>query len=300
MTDDESGALLRRLFDAALAATDPAKAVPRFLPEPPPKGSGGRTVVVGAGKAAAAMARAVETNWKGPLDGLVVTRYGHAVPCRRIEVVEAARAHDAQDDEAGEEDGDVDRVRHGVYLWTSRMGRYPFKIALLIGAALAVLLSTSAAEAQTVDVVASGLNNPRGLALAPNGDLYLTDSGIAMDRFAPNGELNPDFMSLDYDGRVWKMKRAKFDLPPYGGDTLWTNLAAAYEGLSETLRGFVDTLRGIHGYGKVTAGALTETKRPSFSTEHPLVRVHPETGELWSHEHGPLGGDELNRWRSSP
>ena len=86
MTESDSGALLRRLFDAALAAADPAEAVPRFLPRPPK----GRTIVVGAGKAAGAMARAVEDNWDGDLEGLVVTRYGHAVPCRRIEVVEAA------------------------------------------------------------------------------------------------------------------------------------------------------------------------------------------------------------------
>jgi hydroxypyruvate reductase len=90
MADADPGALLRRLFDAALAAADPAKAVPRFLPAPPPEGSGGRTLVVGAGKAAGAMARAVEDHWEAPLEGLVVTRYGHAVPCSRIEVVEAA------------------------------------------------------------------------------------------------------------------------------------------------------------------------------------------------------------------
>ena len=94
MAHGDPGALLRRLFDAALAAADPVKVVPRFLPDPPPRGSGGRTLVVGAGKAAAAMARAVEDSWPHaeghPLAGLVVTRYGHAVPCRRIEVVEAA------------------------------------------------------------------------------------------------------------------------------------------------------------------------------------------------------------------
>ena len=78
--------LLRALFDAALAAADPAKAVPPNLPKPPK----GRTVVIGAGKAAGAMARAVEDNWPGPLSGIVVTRYGHGVPCKRIEVVEAA------------------------------------------------------------------------------------------------------------------------------------------------------------------------------------------------------------------
>jgi hydroxypyruvate reductase len=79
-------ALLRRLFDAAIASADPAKCVPPHLPAPPP----GRTVVVGAGKASAAMARAVEDHWPGALTGLVVTRYGHGVPCRRIEIVEAA------------------------------------------------------------------------------------------------------------------------------------------------------------------------------------------------------------------
>ena len=79
-------AFLRRLFDAALAAADPAKTLPPVLPPQP----SGRTIVVGAGKAAAKMAKAVEDHWPGALSGLVVTRYGHAVPCLRIEVVEAA------------------------------------------------------------------------------------------------------------------------------------------------------------------------------------------------------------------
>ncbi|MGE5516569.1 MAG: glycerate kinase type-2 family protein [Bacteroidota bacterium] len=78
-------AFLRGLFDAAVAAALPTQSIGRFLP-PPPKG---RTVVVGAGKGAAAMARAVEDVWTGPLSGLVVTRYGHGLPTRFIEVVEA-------------------------------------------------------------------------------------------------------------------------------------------------------------------------------------------------------------------
>lgn len=77
---------LRHLLGAALDAADPAKTLPARLPAPPQ----GRTIVVGAGKAAAKMAKAVEDHWPGPLSGLVVTRYGHGVPCRRIEVVEAA------------------------------------------------------------------------------------------------------------------------------------------------------------------------------------------------------------------
>jgi glycerate 2-kinase len=79
--------LLLASFRAALSAADPAVIVPRNLP-PPPKG---RTVVVGAGKAAATMARAVEEHWPKakPLEGLVITRYGHGVPTGRIRVVEA-------------------------------------------------------------------------------------------------------------------------------------------------------------------------------------------------------------------
>jgi glycerate 2-kinase len=81
-----SQVLLRRMFDAAIASAQPALCVPPHLPGPPR----GRLIVVGAGKASAAMARAVEENWTGPLSGLVVTRYGYAVPCERIDIVEAA------------------------------------------------------------------------------------------------------------------------------------------------------------------------------------------------------------------
>jgi len=79
-------AFLRRVFDAALRAADPATALPPHLP-PPPRG---RTHVVGAGKAAATMAKALEDHWPGKLEGMVVTRYGHGVPCRRIEVIQAS------------------------------------------------------------------------------------------------------------------------------------------------------------------------------------------------------------------
>jgi glycerate 2-kinase len=84
--------LLREMFDAAVAAAQPALCLPPQLPRPQELG-GGRLIVVGAGKAAAAMAQAVEAHWQeadGPLSGLVVTRYGHGAPCQRIEVIEAA------------------------------------------------------------------------------------------------------------------------------------------------------------------------------------------------------------------
>lgn len=78
--------LLRAMFDAAVAAATPAKIVPAHLPAPPR----GRVVVVGGGKASAAMAQAFERAWPGDLTGLIVTRYGHAASCERIEIVEAA------------------------------------------------------------------------------------------------------------------------------------------------------------------------------------------------------------------
>ncbi len=78
--------LLRAMFDAAVAAAAPALCVPKFLPPAPI----GRTIVLGAGKASAAMAQALEQNWNGKLEGLVVTRYGHAVPCKHIEIIEAS------------------------------------------------------------------------------------------------------------------------------------------------------------------------------------------------------------------
>jgi hydroxypyruvate reductase len=78
--------LLRRMFDAAVARAQPAHCVPGFLPTPPR----GRMIVIGCGKASATMAKVVEDNWPGPLSGLVVTRYGYAAPCQRIEIVEAA------------------------------------------------------------------------------------------------------------------------------------------------------------------------------------------------------------------
>jgi glycerate 2-kinase len=73
---DSPRLLLRAMFDAAISAALPEKIVPRHLPLPPK----GRTIVLGAGKASAAMAKAVEDHWPGPIEGLVITRYGHAVP----------------------------------------------------------------------------------------------------------------------------------------------------------------------------------------------------------------------------
>jgi hydroxypyruvate reductase len=89
--------LLIRSFHAAIAAADPLKILPGHLPDPP----SGRTLVVGAGKAAASMALALERHWPAgaPLEGLVITRHGHGLPTERIEVIEAGHP---VPDEAGE------------------------------------------------------------------------------------------------------------------------------------------------------------------------------------------------------
>ena len=88
MTDHDLTAakLLRQAFEAAVAAVDPRRCLPAFLPAPP----SGRTVVIGAGKAAAAMALAVEENWPGLVSGLVVTPPGHGVATSWIKVIEAS------------------------------------------------------------------------------------------------------------------------------------------------------------------------------------------------------------------
>ncbi|MEQ8193386.1 MAG: glycerate kinase, partial [Rhodospirillales bacterium] len=82
MNDD----FLKSLFEAAIAAADPFRILPGHLPPQP----AGRTVVTGFGKAAARMAQAFEAHWRGPVEGLVITRYGHEAPCARIEVIAAA------------------------------------------------------------------------------------------------------------------------------------------------------------------------------------------------------------------
>ena len=92
-TDAAARTALRAMFDAAIASADPHRVLAAHLPKPP---AHGRTIVVGAGKSAAAMAAALETAWPHPLQGTVVTRYGHSVPTTRIRVLESA--HPVPDD----------------------------------------------------------------------------------------------------------------------------------------------------------------------------------------------------------
>lgn len=145
---DRPDLFLRRLFDRAVEVADPMRSLKDFLPEKPK----GRVIVIGAGKASARMAEAVEVVW-GPCEGLVITRYGYARPCQGIEIVEAAHP---VPDEAG-------------LAATARMlslvegaGEGDFVLALISGGASALLVQpvpgVSLAEKQAVNqaLLASG------------------------------------------------------------------------------------------------------------------------------------------------
>jgi len=118
--------LLIALYQAAVAAADPARCIAQYLPEPPR----GRTLVVGAGKGAAQLARALEAVWPGPLQGTVVTRYGHAVKCERIEVLEAG--HPLPD-----ENGLAASAR--LFAWVQGLTPDDLVIALICGGGSALL-----------------------------------------------------------------------------------------------------------------------------------------------------------------
>ncbi|WP_430448230.1 glycerate kinase type-2 family protein [Rhodophyticola sp.] len=123
-------ALLRGLFDRAVEVADPMRSLSAYLPPKP----SGRVVVVGAGKASARMAEAVERAW-GPCEGLVITRYGYARACQGIEIVEAAHP---VPDEAGEV-----ATRRMLALLHS-LGEEDFVLALISGGGSALLTAPAA------------------------------------------------------------------------------------------------------------------------------------------------------------
>jgi glycerate 2-kinase len=139
---------LRSLFDRAVEVADPMRSLARFLPEKPK----GRVLVIGAGKASARMAEAVEAVW-GPCDGLVITRYGYARHCRGIEIVEAAHP---VPDQAG-----VEATQRMLHLLQG-LTEDDFVLALISGGASALLCAPATgltlAEKQEVNaaLLASG------------------------------------------------------------------------------------------------------------------------------------------------
>lgn len=145
---DRPELFLRRLFDRAVEVADPMRSLKDFLPEKPR----GRVIVVGAGKASARMAEAVEAVW-GSCEGLVITRYGYSRPCRGIEIVEAAHP---VPDRSG-----LDATARMLSL-VEGAGEGDFVLALISGGASALLVQpvpgVSLAEKQAVNqaLLASG------------------------------------------------------------------------------------------------------------------------------------------------
>lgn len=146
MTDPK--ALLRQMFDAAVAAADPMQTIPHALPAKPP----GRVVVIGAGKASARMAEAVESVW-GPCEGVVITRYGYGRRCEGIRIVEAAHpVPDAAGEAATRELLDL----------LAGLGANDFVLALISGGGSALMIAPAGqitlAEKQKLnaDLLASG------------------------------------------------------------------------------------------------------------------------------------------------
>jgi hydroxypyruvate reductase len=141
-------AFLRRLFDRAVAVADPMQSLAAYLPERP----AGRLVVIGAGKASALMAEAVEAVW-GPCEGLVITRYGYGRRCRGIEIVEAA--HPVPDEAGLRATARMLRLLEG-------LGEGDMVLALISGGASALLVQPAGAitlsEKQAVNaaLLASG------------------------------------------------------------------------------------------------------------------------------------------------
>jgi hydroxypyruvate reductase len=130
MTSDDR-AFLASLFKAAVAAADPRGALAATLPERPK----GRTVVIGAGKGAAQLAAAFEDLWDGPLEGVVITRYGYACPTRQIRVLEAAHP---VPDEAGL------AATEALFKAVSGLGPDDLVVALICGGGSALLAAPAA------------------------------------------------------------------------------------------------------------------------------------------------------------
>lgn len=141
-------AFLRSLFLRAVAVADPMEVIPAHLPPRPE----GRVVVVGAGKASARMAEAVEAAW-GPCEGLVITRYGYARPCRGVRIVEAA--HPVPDAAGAQATAEMLGLLGGV-------GNGDFVLALISGGGSALLVAPAGGitlaekQALTSDLLASG------------------------------------------------------------------------------------------------------------------------------------------------
>ena len=152
----EITALLRQLFDRAVEVADPIQSLHRALPPKPP----GRVVVVGAGKASARMAEAVEAAW-GPCEGLVITRYGYGRPCEGIEIIEAA--HPVPNDAGAQATARMLHLLEG-------LGKDDTVLALISGGASALLVQPAG---QITLAEKQGVNQALLASGAPIGEMNI-------------------------------------------------------------------------------------------------------------------------------
>ena len=173
MKDADARVLLRDLFDAALAAARPATCLAPYIARlQPPKG---KSIVIGAGKASAAMARAVEDQWPHPLEGLVVTRYGYGEACKKIEIVEAA--HPVPDEKGRAAAGRILEKVKG-------LSRDDLVLCLISGGASALL----ALPAPGLTLAEGGLEVARVDAIDPPLESEHPPVGADLDHCVPNND----------------------------------------------------------------------------------------------------------------
>jgi glycerate 2-kinase len=209
---------LRALFDVAVAAAQPDRIIPANLP-PPPKG---RTVVVGAGKASAAMARALEQHWPGDISGLVITRYGHAVPCQHIEIVEAS--HPVPDQSGADATRRILALAQG-------LGENDLMIALISGGGSA-LLSQPADGIDLADKQA--LNQILLRAGTPIGDMNVVRKHLSAIK---GGRLA---------AAAWPAKTVALMISDVPGDDIGTIASGPTIGDSSTLLDARNILKTLH------------------------------------------------------
>ena len=253
---------LRRLlldgFEAAVAAADPLQVLAPALPDAASIRRVRRTLAVGAGKAAASMAMALERHWPAdaPLDGLVVTRYAHGLPCTRIEVIEAGHP---VPDEAGE------RAAARILERATALGEEDLLVALVSGGGSSLLslpvdsvpmddlkavtrsLLASGAPIQDMNVVRKHLSQIQGGRLAQRTRarvlaLMISDvagddpSSIASGPCSPDPSTYADALAILARWRVAtpasvrehleRGARGLVDETPKPGDSLFTRVRA--------------------------------------------------------------------------
>jgi len=294
------------MFDAAVAAADPMRCVPPMLPEPPK----GRTLVLGAGKASAAMAQAVEANWPkehlGDISGLIITRYGFARPCERIEIVEAAHP---VPDQAG-----ADAAKR-IMDMAAGLGPDDLCLALISGGASSLLtlpadgltladkqalnkaLLRSGATIHEMNCVRKHLSAIKGGRLAeaaqPARLVSLLISDVAGDDpgVIGSGPTVPD--PTTYADALEIVRRYAMDLPaaamarlhagadetPKPGDAAFANTdvrmtarpAASIEAAAEVARGM--------GYNVLTLGDMLEGEARDVAAEHAALALKVKAGD---------------------